>query len=155
MVLKQKLYSIALVSAAMVLMLVSIAGAETLVDNPNHCEHCAGQTIAYTFNATNSGNLNITAPITVTTIKVGTMNLTSKDLIPNQSTPALTIEKSVDLKTNETQGQIPTYNYVVTNTGNAPLTGITIFDHKDRISGALTPSESVKLQTLQPIHLFK
>ena len=77
MVLKQKLYSIALVSAAMVLMLVSIAGAEILVDNPNYCEHCAGQTIAYTFNVTNSGNLNITAPITVTTIKVGTTNFSS------------------------------------------------------------------------------
>src|SRR5208283_484842 len=147
MIIKQKLYSIALVSAAMVLMLVSITGAETLVDNPNHCEHCVGQTIAYTFNVTNSGNLNITAPITVTTVKVGTMNLTPGDLMPDQSTPALTIEKSVDLKTNETQGQIPTYNYVVTNTGNAPLTGVAIFGHKDHISGALTPGESVQFQT--------
>jgi hypothetical protein len=47
-------------------MLVSISGAAIFVDNPNHCEHCEGQTITYTYNVTNnSGNVNITEPITV------------------------------------------------------------------------------------------
>jgi|GEM_PF-3711456 hypothetical protein len=63
MIIKQKLYSIAVVSEAIVLMLVNISGAAIFVDNPNHCER---QTITYTYNVTNnSGNVNITEPITV------------------------------------------------------------------------------------------
>ena len=67
MIIKQKLYSPALVSAAIVLMLINIAGAAALVDNPNNRENCDVQTITYPFNVTNKlGNVSITEPIKVT-----------------------------------------------------------------------------------------
>ena len=66
----------------------------------------------------------------------------------------MTIEKSVGPKTDKSQGQIPTYNYKVTNTGNAPLTAIIVFDHKT-IPGVLAPGEGVQFQTLHPLKLFR
>ncbi|MDR7667184.1 choice-of-anchor A family protein, partial [Methanosarcina sp. Z-7115] len=45
----------------------------------------ARQTITYSYNVTNSGNVNIAGPITVTDNKVGTVNITAEDLIPGQS----------------------------------------------------------------------
>ena len=44
-----------------------------------------GQIITYTYNVTNYGNVNITGPITVTDSILGTVNMTSGDLIPGQS----------------------------------------------------------------------
>ncbi|AKB20952.1 DUF11 domain-containing protein [Methanosarcina sp. WH1] len=44
-----------------------------------------GQNITYTYNVTNSGNVNITAPINVTDDKLGVIPLTSGILIPGQS----------------------------------------------------------------------
>ncbi|AKB17558.1 hypothetical protein MSWHS_0695 [Methanosarcina sp. WWM596] len=44
-----------------------------------------GQNITYTFNVTNSGNVNITSPINVTDDKLGVIPLTSEILIPGQS----------------------------------------------------------------------
>jgi hypothetical protein len=150
MIIKQKSCSIALVSIAMVVMLVSITGAATFVDNPNPCEHCDGQTITYIYNVTNnSGNVNITEPITVTDNKVGAANFPS-----SCSTPTLTIEKSVDPKTDKSQGQISTYNYKVTNTGDVPIPTLVVFDHKT-IPGALAPGESVHFQTLHPLTLSR
>ncbi len=138
---KHKLYSIALVSTAWVLMLVSIASAATFVENPNHCENCNGQMIKYTFNITNnSGKVNIEEPIKITENKTPC------------STPFLKIEKSVDPKTDKFQGQIPTYNYKVTNIGDAPIKGVVVFDNKI-VPGILIPGESVQFQTLHPPHL--
>jgi len=44
-----------------------------------------GQIITYTYTVTNSGNVNIAGPITVTDNKIGTVNITDEDLIPGQS----------------------------------------------------------------------
>ncbi|MDY9928170.1 PGF-CTERM sorting domain-containing protein, partial [Methanosarcina sp.] len=44
-----------------------------------------GQIITYTYTVTNSGNVNITGPITVTDSTLGTVNITAGDLIPGQS----------------------------------------------------------------------
>ena len=44
-----------------------------------------GDLITYTYNVTNSGNVNITGPINVTDSILGTVNITAGDLIPGQS----------------------------------------------------------------------
>ena len=44
-----------------------------------------GQIITYTYNITNSGNVNITGPIKVVDNKTGTINVTEENLIPGQS----------------------------------------------------------------------
>ena len=117
-------------------MLVSIAGAATFVDNPNYCEHCSGQTITYPFDITNnSRNVNITESIKVTDNKRPC------------STPALTIEKSVDPKTDKSQGHIPTYNYKVTNIGDVFLIAAVVFDNKT-VPSALAPDESLQLNII-------
>ena len=43
------------------------------------------QIITYTYNITNIGNMNVTAPISVTDNKTGTINVNEKSLIPRQS----------------------------------------------------------------------
>ncbi len=45
----------------------------------------AGDIVTYTYNVTNTGNVNITGPITVTDDKVGTVTATSGNLSPGQS----------------------------------------------------------------------
>ncbi len=45
----------------------------------------SGDLITYTYNVTNSGNVNITGPITVTDDKIGTVKITAGNLVPSQS----------------------------------------------------------------------
>ncbi|MGB9929536.1 MAG: beta strand repeat-containing protein, partial [Methanosarcina sp.] len=46
----------------------------------------AGDTITYTYNITNAGNVIISGPITITDDKIGIINVTSENLAPGQST---------------------------------------------------------------------
>jgi hypothetical protein len=45
------------------------------------------------------------------------------------------------------------YNYDVKNTGNAPLKGVALLDHKVIKHAALAPGEGVEFQTSKPLHL--
>ena len=155
----------------------------------------AGDLITYTYNVTNSGNVNITGPITVTDDKVGTVNITSGNLVPSQSVlgnatytitqadldagsvtnaayatgtfgnntttsntdnetvtavqnPALLIDKSASPTNYSASGDLITYTYNVTNSGNVNITGpITVTDDKigtvQITAGNLVPSQSV------------
>jgi hypothetical protein len=108
MVNKCKLYSIALVSIAFVFMLASIANAAPtpalkLVKLANPLIYTdEGQTITYTYNVTNSGQVALNAPINVTDDKFGTIIIQSTGVLsPGQSVtgPAVTYkitDKDID-----------------------------------------------------------
>jgi len=92
MISKQELTKIALVSAALILMLVSIAGAG--LTNPSlHLEKMAapttydddGQIITYIYTVTNSGNVTIEAPINVTDDEIGTISIQSSGTLSSGS----------------------------------------------------------------------
>ena len=155
----------------------------------------AGDIVTYTYNITNTGNVNITGPITVTDDKVGTVTATGGNLSPGQSVfvhasyivtqsdldngsvtnaayatgtvgnntttsntanetvtavqpPALLIDKSASPSTYDSVGDIITYTYNVTNTGNVNIKGpINVTDDKvgnvTATLGNLTPGQSV------------
>lgn len=48
--------------------------------------------------------------------------------IPLDNTPRMTLAKVADDDTDVTAGQVVTYTYTIVNTGNVPLTGITVGD---------------------------
>ena len=70
----------------------------------------------------------------------------SCDKCPNCPAPTLKADITRD---KDSKGQT-IYNYKVTNTGNAPLTGVASFDNKI-YPGSLTPGENIQFQTLKPI----
>ena len=141
----------------------------------------AGQVITYSYNVTNTGNVNITAPIKVIDNITGIINATEESLAPGQSLfvnstyvikqadiysgsvtnsafatgkfgnntttsnidnetviadkiPKLIIEKSANPRNYSSIGQVITYFYNVTNTGNVNITGpIKVIDNKTGI----------------------
>lgn len=54
--------------------------------------------------------------------------------------PALSITKVADDDTDVTAGQVITYTYTVTNTGNVAITNVTLSDTHKGVVGALTPA---------------
>src|SRR4051812_33038076 len=53
--------------------------------------------------------------------------------VPAEQTPALAVAKSVDPDSYAAVGEVLTYTYVVTNTGNQTLTGITLADDAETV----------------------
>ncbi len=154
-----------------------------------------GQTITYNYNVTNTGNVFVSGPITVTDNITGVIQLSSSGLSPGQNvigtanytvtqsdldngsvtnsafatgtfngtevnsttvtatvtaiqSPSLLINKSANPTTYSVAGDIVTYTYNVTNTGNVNITGpITVTDDKvgtvTATSGNLSPGQSV------------
>ncbi|MGB9927756.1 MAG: beta strand repeat-containing protein, partial [Methanosarcina sp.] len=153
-----------------------------------------GQVIKYTYNVTNTGNVNITGPITVTDDRVGTVPVTNGNLTPGQSVsgtanytitqadldwgsvtnsafatgtfdnntttsntdnetvvgdqiPELSINKSASPTNYSSVGQVITYAYNVTNTGNVNITApVRVTDNKTGTiivtEGNLIPGQS-------------
>ncbi|MGB9930086.1 MAG: DUF7507 domain-containing protein, partial [Methanosarcina sp.] len=137
-----------------------------------------GQNITYTYNVTNTGNVNITGPIVVADNKTGIIQIpvlilqpgqnitgtanytitqadidsgsvtnqayangtfngnnitsnTDSETVIAQQNPALSINKSADPITYNFVGQVITYAYNVTNTGNVNIIGpINVTDNK-------------------------
>lgn len=118
MINKHQLYSITLVSAAMILLLISIAGAAPVVYVTNlHFSNTVS-----VINITN--NTVISPSVTVRYIPF-------EAAITPKTTPALNITKSANLNNYSAVGQNITYTYSVNNTGNLNLTGnITIQDNR-------------------------
>lgn len=54
--------------------------------------------------------------------------------------PAISITKVADDDTDVTAGQVITYTYTVTNTGNVAITNVTLSDTHKGVVGALTPA---------------
>lgn len=146
MIIKQKLYKIALVSIAMVLMLVSIAGASTFADVILKTDPTIQSVNFLKFPVIGYDDNYFGGDWDHSCGDKSHDKDKSCDKCPTCPAPALTadIHKEKDPK-----GQT-IYNYNVTNTGNAPLTGKASYDNRD-YPGSFAPGESVQFQTLQPI----
>ena len=148
-----------------------------------------GQVINYSYILTNTGNVTLTGPFTVTDDKAtvtcppgnlapgasrtctASYTITQADLdagsvtnvasatngtvtsLPDTETvnaiqnPALTVAKTASPSTYDSVGDVISYSYLVTNTGNITLSGpVTVFDDKATVtcpSGGLTPGASL------------
>jgi len=123
MIIKHKLYKIALVSIVMVLMLVSIASAFPFCG----CG-CEDHSWAHTYtdkSSDSSDNKCIVCP------GCPACNCPTCPACncPTCAAPALSIVKTANLTSYYSQGQVIGYNYTLTNTGNVALSGIIIYDN--------------------------
>ncbi len=97
------------------------------------------------FSPTNADGAGINGPANSdadeTSGRTGTVSLTNGEhnprldagLIP--ANPEIALSKTVDPATFDTDGQLLTYTFTVTNTGNVPLTGVTVTDPLFTVSG--------------------
>ena len=90
-----------------------------------------GDQIIYSYNVTNSGNVNITGPINVTDSVLGTVNITAGDLIPGQTvtgTANYTITQADINAGSVTNAAFATgtlgNNTIISNTDNATVTAV-------------------------------
>ncbi|KAB1887788.1 hypothetical protein F6W70_10585 [Microbacterium maritypicum] len=70
--------------------------------------------------------------------------------IPSIPAPGLSLVKSVDRPSVSTVGQTITYSFLVTNTGNTTLTGVTVKEGAFTGSGQLGPITPASVATLAP-----
>jgi hypothetical protein len=83
---------------------------------------------------TDPDNNPLTAGTTATDISTD-----ATENIPLDNTPRFTLAKVADDDTDVTAGQVVTYTYTVKNTGNVPLTGITVADVHNGVGPNPTP----------------
>lgn len=69
-----------------------------------------------------------------------TVTANSSGGVPLNQAPALSISKVADDTTEVVAGQVITYTYTVSNTGNVPITNVTLTDTHNGVSGALVPA---------------
>ena len=126
MIVKPKLYKIALVATAIVLMLVSTAGAFP------YCGcGCVPHSGAHTYtdeSSDSSDNKCIVCP-TCPTCPACNCPTCPACNCPTCAAPALNINKTANLTNYYASGQVIGYNYTLTNTGNVALSGIVIYDN--------------------------
>jgi large repetitive protein len=60
--------------------------------------------------------------------------------VPLHVAPALTVSKTASPDTNVPAGTLVTYTYTVTNSGNVPITNVTLADTHNGVPGALVPA---------------
>jgi uncharacterized repeat protein (TIGR01451 family) len=68
------------------------------------------------------------------------VSATSSVSVPLNVAPALLVSKSASPDTNVPAGTVVTYTYTVSNTGNVPITNVTLADTHKGVPGALTPA---------------
>ena len=143
MIIKPKLYKIAFVSIAMVLMLISITGAFPFCGCGDHSYNDKS------FSNDNSCNKASNSNDKCSVFICQTCNCPTCTC-PTFPAPALSINK----KGNVYQNISIIYRYNLTNTGNVPLTGIVIYDNKTSPTGmpvttitTLDPDASVIVNT--------
>ena len=138
MIIKQKLYSITLVSVVMTLMLISTASAARFGDVTLKTDPCTQSVDFLKFPVCGCDSDSCD-------------NCRDKDK-GKCLEPFLTgtIHKEKD-KNGQTD-----YNYKVINTGDTPLKGLAVLGKDGQtFHHALAPGEGVEFQTLQPLHLSK
>jgi|GEM_PF-2879732 hypothetical protein len=176
MILKQKWNSIALVSVAITLMLVSTASAAGFGNVILKTDPCTQSVNFLKFPAcgddcgcgwdpsscdnTKDNHVNkdakevIKDPVVVNQYNY---NNNSCDQCSKRDSDKKDSDKAPYLTGNihiekDPSGQTK-YNYNVINTGDAPLKGVALLDHKVIKHAALAPGEGVEFQTLKPLHL--
>jgi uncharacterized repeat protein (TIGR01451 family) len=65
---------------------------------------------------------------------------TSPVSVPLNVTPALTVSKKASPDTNVPAGTVVTYTYTVTNSGNVPITNVSVADTHNGVPGVLVPA---------------
>jgi large repetitive protein len=68
------------------------------------------------------------------------VSATSSTAVPLNVAPALLVSKTASPDTNVPAGTVVTYTYTVTNSGNVPITNVTLADTHNGVPGALTPA---------------
>jgi large repetitive protein len=68
------------------------------------------------------------------------VSATSGTAVPLHVAPALLVSKTASPDTNVPAGTVVTYTYTVTNSGNVPITNVTLADTHKGVPGALTPA---------------
>ena len=112
----------------------------TLTDPKVASINCNGQTtLAVGQSMTCSGSHTVTQAEmtaggnlvnTVTAVSDQTLPTTDTNTIPITQSPAMTVDKTSTTTSVTTAGQTVTYSFLVKNTGNIPLSGITLTDPK-------------------------
>src|SRR5271157_2715046 len=151
MIIKPKLYKIALVSIAMVLMLVSTTGAFPFCGCWDHSYNDKSFSNDNSCNKASDSNDKCSVFICQNCNCPTCPNCTCPTCTcPTFPAPALSINK----KGNVYQNISIIYRYNLTNTGNVPLTGIVIYDNKTSPTGrpvttitTLDPDASVIVNT--------
>lgn len=68
------------------------------------------------------------------------VSATSSVSVPLNIAPALVVSKTASPDTNVPAGTVVTYTYTVTNSGNVPITNVSLADTHKGVPGALTPA---------------
>jgi large repetitive protein len=68
------------------------------------------------------------------------VSATSSVSVPLHVAPALLVSKTASPDTNVPAGTVVTYTYTVSNSGNVPITNVTLADTHNSVPGALTPA---------------
>jgi large repetitive protein len=68
------------------------------------------------------------------------VSATSSTAVPLHVAPALLVSKTATPDTNVPAGTLVTYTYTVSNSGNVPITNVTLADTHNGVPGALTPA---------------
>jgi large repetitive protein len=68
------------------------------------------------------------------------VSATSGVSVPLHVAPALLVSKTASPDTNVPAGTVVTYTYTVSNTGNVPITNVTLADTHNGVPGALVPA---------------
>lgn len=157
MIIKPKLHKIALVSIAMVLMLISTAGAFPLCGCGCGCGDHYRDHSCNDKSSDESSNKCIVCPGCPTCPTCPACNCPTCPACncPTCAAPGLSITKTGSLQAcddsvhqNNLAIKKPyiLYNYTLTNIGNEPLTGMVIYDNKTNaitVPGTLAPSATV------------
>lgn len=64
--------------------------------------------------------------------------------------PQLTIDKTADITTGAKAGDVITYTYLVTNTGNVRIDNVSVSDTHKGVAGALSPANEVIVDNTDP-----
>ena len=69
----------------------------------------------------------------------------STAIVPTADSPAITIDKTASPATYDGVGQTITYSYLVTNSGNVPLTGVAVTDNLPGLSAISCPATTLDI----------
>ena len=90
-----------------------------------------------------AGVINNTATVTATPPGGGTVAAVDSHTVPAPPDPSITLVKTAAPTTIASVGQLITYSFLVTNTGNVTLTGVGVSDPKPGMSAVTCPTTTL------------